>query len=83
MTANARDSKVACYHFCANYEAIHTEKHGLQKVRLLFEIIFNLVNVLLADGVVSAGIVVGGVLLAGDQLFGMVELTVRSCTDLV
>ena len=41
------------------------------------------VNNLLANGVVSPGVVVGGVLLAVDQLFRMVELTVSSNSGLV
>lgn len=36
-----------------------------------------------ADGVVSTSVVVGGVLLAGDQLFGMEKLTVSSSSHLV
>ena len=41
------------------------------------------VDDLLADRVVPAGVVVGGVLLAGDQLLGVVELAVGACADLV
>jgi len=41
------------------------------------------VNNLLADGVVTTGVVVGGVLLAGDDLLGMVQLTVGASADLV
>ena len=38
---------------------------------------------LLANGVVPTSIVVGGVLLARDHLFRMVQVTVYSCTSLV
>jgi len=38
---------------------------------------------LLADGVVAAGVVVGGVFLPGDQLLGVEELAVGSCTHLI
>ena len=41
------------------------------------------VNNLLADGVVATGVVVGGVLLAGDDLLGVVQLTVSASADLV
>ena len=41
------------------------------------------VNDLLADGVVTTGEVVGGVLLAGDQLLGVEELMVGAGADLV
>ena len=41
------------------------------------------VNDLLADGVVTAGVVVGGILLARDKLFRMEELAVGSGPDLV
>lgn len=43
----------------------------------------NKVNDLLADGVVATGIVVGSILLTGDELLGVVELTVSAGTDLV
>ena len=43
----------------------------------------NQVNNLLADGVVAPGVVVGGVLLAVDQLLGVVELLVGSNSGLV
>ena len=43
----------------------------------------NQVHDLLADGVVTPCVVVGGVLLAVDQLFRMVELTVSSNSGLV
>ena len=43
----------------------------------------NQVNNLLANGVVTPGVVVGGVLLAIDQLLRMVELTVGSNSGLV
>merc|ERR1719451_117074 len=41
------------------------------------------VHDLLADGVVAPGVVVGGVLLAVDQLLGVVELLVGSNSGLV
>merc|ERR1719311_570337 len=41
------------------------------------------VNDLLSDGVVTTGVVVGSVLLTGDQLLRVVELTVGTGTDLV
>ena len=39
-------------------------------------------DLLLADGVVAAGIVVGGVLLARDQLLGVEQLPVGARADL-
>ena len=41
------------------------------------------VDDLLANGVVTAGVVVGGILLAGDDLLGMVQLAVGAGADLV
>ena len=38
---------------------------------------------LLADGVVAAGVVVGGVLLARDELLGVEQLAVGACAYLV
>jgi len=35
------------------------------------------------DGVVATGVVVGGVLLAGDELLGVVQVAVRARADLV
>ena len=43
----------------------------------------NQIHDLLANGVVSPGVVVGSVLLAVDQLLGVVELTVGSNSGLV
>ena len=43
----------------------------------------NQVNNLLADGVVAPGVVVGGVLLASDQLLGVKQLTIGSSSNLV
>merc|ERR1719253_22158 len=37
----------------------------------------------LADGVVATGVVVGGIFLSGNQLFRVVQLTVRAGADLV
>ena len=41
------------------------------------------VNDLLANGVVTTGVVVGGILLTSDQLLGVEELTVGTGADLV
>jgi len=41
------------------------------------------VNNLFADGVVTTGVVVGSILLAGDELLGVVQLTVGASADLV
>ena len=41
------------------------------------------VNDLFSDRVVATGVVVGGVLLSGDQLFRMEELAVGTGSDLV
>jgi predicted ATPase len=41
------------------------------------------VDDLLANGVVATSVVVGGILLAGDQLLRVEELTVSSATDLI
>lgn len=43
----------------------------------------NVVNHLLANGVVAAGVVVGGILLAADQQLGVEELAVAAGADLV
>jgi hypothetical protein len=43
----------------------------------------DLVDVLFADGVVTSGVVVGSVLLPGDQLLGVEQLSVGSSTDLI
>ena len=43
----------------------------------------NHVNDLLADGVVTTGVVVGRVLLAGDQLLRVEQLAVGTRTDLI
>ena len=39
-------------------------------------------DLLLADGVVTSSIVVGGVFLPGDQLLGVEQLPIGSSTDL-
>ena len=49
----------------------------------LADAVENEVDDLLADGVVTAGVVVGGVFLAGDERFRMEELTVGSSPDLI
>merc|ERR1712153_279265 len=41
------------------------------------------VNNLLTHGVMATGVVVGGILLAGDKLLGVVELTVGTGADLI
>ena len=41
------------------------------------------VDDLLADGVVAPGVVVGSILLAGDELLGVEELAVGPGSDLV
>ena len=41
------------------------------------------INDFLADGVVTTGVVVGGVFLAGDELFGVEELAVGTGADLI
>ena len=37
----------------------------------------------LADGVVTTGVVVGGIFLTSDQLFGVEQLTVGTGADLI
>ena len=41
------------------------------------------INDLLADGVVTTSVVVGGVLLAADQLLGVKQLPVRPLADFI
>jgi hypothetical protein len=41
------------------------------------------VDNLFANGVVTTGVVIGGVLLTGDQLFGVEQLTVGTSADLI
>ena len=43
----------------------------------------NLIHILLANGIVSTCVVVGGILLPSDHLLRMEELPVGSCTDLI
>jgi hypothetical protein len=45
--------------------------------------VYDIVDHLLAYGIVSAGIVVGSILLAADQQLGMEELTIGASPDLV
>jgi len=62
------------------------EKESLKSSTLVSKLpdsVKNQIHNLLADGVVSPGVVVGGVLLAVDQLLRMVELTVSSNSGLV
>ena len=49
----------------------------------LADAVEDLVDDLLANGVVTAGVVVGCVLLSGNYLFGVVQLTVGAGADLV
>jgi hypothetical protein len=42
-----------------------------------------LINQFLADSVVTTGVVVGGVFLAGDELLGMKQVSVLAVTDLI
>ena len=46
-------------------------------------LIQHLVDQLLADGVMAARVVVGGILLAGNHVLGVEKATVGSCADLV
>merc|ERR1719504_23213 len=62
------------------------EEEALQAgavVRELADAVEHQVDDLLADGVVAASVVVGGVLLARDELLGVVELAVGARADLV
>jgi len=52
-------------------------------VRKLTDAIQNQVNNFLANGVVAAGEIVGGIFLTGDQLLWVEELTVGASTDLI
>ena len=62
------------------------DEESLQSCALvgqLAESIQHDVNELFPDSVMSTGIVVGGIFLTSDELFGMEQLAVRSCADLV
>ena len=52
-------------------------------VSKLSDAIENKINELLSNGVVATGIVVGSILLSGDQLLRVEELAVRTGTDLI
>jgi hypothetical protein len=52
-------------------------------VRKLADAVKNKVNNLLANGVVATSIVVGSILLAGDELLGVVELAVSASANFV
>jgi len=52
-------------------------------VSQLADSVKNKVNNLLADGVVTTGVVVGGILLSRDDLLGVVQLSVGSSSDLI
>ena len=62
------------------------EKESLETCALVSQLpdaIQDLINEFFADGVVTTGVVVGSILLAGDQLLRMEELTVGTGTDLI
>jgi len=62
------------------------EEKALETSALVGELagpVKNEVDNFLADGVVSTGVVVGGVFLTGDELFWVEELTVGSGADLI
>ena len=62
------------------------EKESLEASTLVSKLpdsVQDQINDLLSNGVVTPGIVVGGVLLSIDELLGMVELTVSSNSSLV
>ena len=52
-------------------------------IRELTDTVYDLIHEFLTDGVVSAGVVVGGVFLARDELFRVKERTVSSRANLV
>jgi hypothetical protein len=52
-------------------------------VRELADAIQHEVENLFADGVVTTGVVIGSILLAGDELLRMVQLAVSASTNLV
>ena len=52
-------------------------------VRKLANAIENIIDDLLANGVVTTGVVVGGILLASDQLLRMEELAVGASAYLI
>lgn len=62
-----------------NQEALETSA----AISNLTDAVKDSVDQLLADSIVTTGVVVGGVLLAGDQLLRMEQLTVGAGTDLV
>jgi len=62
------------------------EKESLEASTLVSKLpdsVQDQINDLLSNGVVTPGVVVGGVLLSIDELLGMVELTVSSNSSLV
>ena len=62
------------------------EKESLETGALVSQLpdaIQDLINEFFADGVVTTGVVVGSILLAGDHLLRMEELTVGTGTDLI
>eukprot|EP00961_Rhodomonas_salina_P067414 905370-Rhodomonas_salina.1 len=62
-----------------DHEALETSA----VVRKLADAVENKVNNLLADGVMTTGEVIGGVLLAGDELLRVEKLAVGASADLV
>ena len=52
-------------------------------IRELADAVKDEVNNLLSDGVVTTGVVVSGIFLAGDELFGVIELAVGTSADLI
>jgi hypothetical protein len=60
-----------------------TASHACAVVGKLADAVQAEVNNLLANGVVATREVVGGILLAADQLLGVEELAVGACPDLV
>merc|ERR1719262_587848 len=52
-------------------------------VRKLAHSVKDKVDNFLANGVVATGVVIGGIFLSGDQLLGVVQLTVRAGADLI
>ena len=61
-------------------------KTNLKNIALLSQLADTVqyeVDDLFTNGVVTAGVVVGGILLTSDQLLGVEQLTVRAGTNLI
>ena len=56
---------------------------GRGKEEKILQVLFKYLDLLLPDGVVTSSIVVGGVLLAGDQLLGVEQLPIGSSPNLI